>query len=90
MVVLSAYREFEQRVGSVSAVKGAKTAMVLDTIGNMPRDFSIKDLQERCPTVGIDLDSPHSAPREGNWTSRMSGAGSRCSVAEEINIVPID
>ena len=55
VVVLSAYREFEQRVGSVSSVKGAKTAMVLDTIGNMPRDFSIKDLQERCPTVGIDL-----------------------------------
>lgn len=55
VVVLSAYREFEQRVGSVSSVKGAKTAMVLDTISNMPRDFSIKDLQERCPTVGIDL-----------------------------------
>lgn len=53
--MLSAYRKFEQRVGSVSLVKGAKTAMVLDTIGNMPRDFSIKDLQEPCPTVGIDL-----------------------------------
>lgn len=55
VVVLSAYREFEQRVGLVSSVKGAKTAMVLDAISNIPGDFSIKDLQERCPTVGIDL-----------------------------------
>ncbi|MGI2909484.1 Fic family protein [Tolypothrix sp. VBCCA 56010] len=55
VVVLSAYREFEQRVGLVTSVKGAKTAMVLDALNNMPGDFSIKDLQERCPTVGIDL-----------------------------------
>ena len=55
VVVLSAYREFEQRVGLVTSVKGAKTAMVLDAISNMIGDFSIKDLQERCPTVGIDL-----------------------------------
>ncbi|MEA5625821.1 Fic family protein [Nostoc sp. UHCC 0251] len=55
VVVLSPYREFEQRVGLVSSVKGAKTAMVLDAIGNIAYDFSIKDLQEQCPTVGIDL-----------------------------------
>lgn len=53
--MLSAYRDFEQRVGLVTQVKGAKTAMVLDAISNMPFDFSIKDLQEQCPTVGIDL-----------------------------------
>jgi hypothetical protein len=29
--------------------------MVLDAISNMPFDFSIKDLQAQCPTVGIDL-----------------------------------
>lgn len=55
VVVLSAYREFEQRVGLVTSVKGAKTAMVLDAISNLHGEFSIKDLQERCPTVGIDL-----------------------------------
>lgn len=55
VIMLSAYREFEPRVGLVSSVKGAKTAMVLDAISNIPGDFSIKDLQERCPTVGIDL-----------------------------------
>ncbi len=55
VLVLSAYREFEQRVGLVTNAKGAKTAMVLDAISNMPFDFSIKDLQSQCPTVGIDL-----------------------------------
>lgn len=55
VIVLSAYREFEQRVGLVASARGAKTAMVLDAIANLPREFSIKDLQERCPTVGVDL-----------------------------------
>lgn len=55
VVVLSAYREFEQRVGLVTSVKGAKTAMVVDAISNLPVEFSVRDLQERCPTVGIDL-----------------------------------
>lgn len=55
VVVLSAYRDFEQRVGLVTSVKGAKTAMVLDAINNIVGDFSIKDLQEQCPSVGIDL-----------------------------------
>ncbi|WP_287313619.1 hypothetical protein [Moorena sp. SIO1G6] len=53
--VLSAYRDFEQRVGLVTSTKGAKTAMVLDAINNIVGDFSIKHLKEQCPTVGIDL-----------------------------------
>lgn len=55
VMLLSAYRDFEQRVGSVTSTKGAKTAMVLNSITNMLGDFSIKDLQEQCPIVGIDL-----------------------------------
>lgn len=55
VVLLSAYREFEQRVGLVTSAKGAKTTMVLEAIENLSREFSIRDIQERCPTVGIDL-----------------------------------
>jgi len=29
--------------------------MVVDAISNLPVEFSVRDLQERCPTVGIDL-----------------------------------
>ena len=55
VMLLSAYREFEQRVGYVTSAKGTKTAMVLDAINSLPREFSIKELQERCPKVSIDL-----------------------------------
>jgi Fic family protein len=55
VMLLSAYREFEQRVGYVTSAKGTKTAIVLDAINNLPQEFSIRELQERCPTVGIDL-----------------------------------
>lgn len=54
-VMLSAYREFERRVGLITTARGSKTAMVLDVIRNMHGEFSITDLQERCPTVGIDM-----------------------------------
>lgn len=37
------------------AIAPNRKAMVLDAISNIPGDFSIKDLQEQCPTVGIDL-----------------------------------
>jgi len=55
VMLLSAYREFEQRVGYVTSAKGTKTAMVLDAINSLPREFSIRELQERCPKVSIDL-----------------------------------
>ena len=55
VMLLSAYKEFEQRVGLVSTVKGAKTATVLDAVRSMKGEFSVKDVQERCPAVGIDL-----------------------------------
>jgi Fic family protein len=50
-VVLSAYREFEQRVGVVTTQKGAKQEMVADTIARLPQQFQISDIQKACPTV---------------------------------------
>ncbi len=55
VVILGAYQELERRVGTVTGGRGTKTAMVLDVIGRMAGEFSVGDLQERCPTVGIDL-----------------------------------
>lgn len=54
-VVIAAYKELEERAGTLTAARGAKTEMVLDTIRAMHGDFSVKDLRERCPHVGIDL-----------------------------------
>jgi Fic family protein len=54
-VVTAAYRELEERAGSLTAARGAKTEMVLEAIRATRGDFSVKELQERCPHVGIDL-----------------------------------
>jgi len=50
-----AYREFEERVGKTAAPRGAKTVLVLDMISKMRGDFSIAELQAKCPGVGIDM-----------------------------------
>jgi len=50
-----AYREFEERVGKIAAPRGAKTVLVLDMISKMRGDFSIAELQAKCPGVGIDM-----------------------------------
>lgn len=55
VMLLGAYREFENRLKLVETGKGAKTAMVLDVLNRMNGEFSISDLRERCPNVGIDL-----------------------------------
>lgn len=55
VMMLSAYREFERRVGVLTLSRGAKTEMVLGTIRSFARPFTIAELMERCPTVSIDL-----------------------------------
>ncbi len=53
--LLAAYKEMEQRVGTISTAKGAKRKMLLDAIAHKYGDFSVTELQESCPTVGVDL-----------------------------------
>jgi len=55
VMLFGSYQEFERRVGLVTASRGSKTAMILDAIEHFMSDFTIRDLQERCPQVGIDL-----------------------------------
>lgn len=50
-VILLAYREFENRVGVISSVKGAKTQMVLNAIENFGEQFRLSDILVACPTV---------------------------------------
>ncbi len=53
--VTAAYNELEERVGTLMSARGSKTGMVLDAIRASFGEFSVKDLQERCPHVGIDM-----------------------------------
>ena len=54
VMMLGAYREFEERVNLLESGRGAKRTMVLDVIGRMTGAFTVSELTERCPTVSID------------------------------------
>lgn len=51
VVVLSAYREFEQRVGLVTTMRGAKREMILDAVQRLPKQFQFADVERACPGV---------------------------------------
>jgi len=55
VMLFGSYREFERRVGLITTGRGTKTAMISDAIGHFVGDFSIRDIQDKCPNVGIDL-----------------------------------
>lgn len=54
VMLLGAYREFENRVGLVETARGAKAAMIVSAIERLPARFTISDLMAQCPTVGVD------------------------------------
>ncbi len=51
----TAYREFEERAGQVSAPKGAKTELIQAAIQRKQGPFRVADLQRECPGVSVDL-----------------------------------
>ena len=55
VMLLSAYREFEQRAGTLTTSRGAKSQMILDAIERISGDFKVSDIQRICPGVGLDL-----------------------------------
>ena len=53
-ILKEAYREFELRVGTLSAPRGAKSERVLAAIGGLEGQFSVGDVQKACPGVSMD------------------------------------
>lgn len=53
-VILRAYKEFEERVGTLSTGKGSKAHHIRTTIENMIGLFSISDIERICPSVSRD------------------------------------
>lgn len=51
----SAYREFEQRAGSIKSPKGAKTEIVIQTINSQAGEFSLSDIERLCPGISRDM-----------------------------------
>jgi len=53
-VVLRAYREFEERVGTLRSGRGSKTDLIEEAVGRRLGAFSISDIEKECPGVSRD------------------------------------
>lgn len=51
VVLLPAYREFEHRVGSMVARRGAKREMIIDAVHRLPSTFRYADIERVLPAV---------------------------------------
>lgn len=51
VILLGAYREFGDRVGAVTTVRGAKREMIVDAIHRLPFEFQYGDVERSCPGV---------------------------------------
>ncbi len=54
-IIKSAYKEFEDRLGRLEQARGEKKSMVSDAIAALTGEFSVAELQRKCPGVGIDM-----------------------------------
>lgn len=54
-VMLRAYREFEERVGTLAMGRGSKTQQVRDAVQRRVGPFSISDIEADCPGVSRDM-----------------------------------
>jgi len=54
-ILKTAYQEFEERLGQISAPRGEKTALIVRAIEQSLGMFRIADLQRQCPGVSIDM-----------------------------------
>lgn len=50
-MLLPAYREFERRVGTTTARRGAKREMIVDAVRRMPAAFRFADIERILPGV---------------------------------------
>ena len=53
--IKQAYDGFEERVGQTKTPRGEKTALVEATIVRQGGLFSVSDIRDACPGVGVDL-----------------------------------
>jgi len=54
-VLITAYREFEQRLDLTQSQRGAKTEMIEEAINAMQGEFTLTKLEQACPSVSRDM-----------------------------------
>jgi Fic family protein len=54
-VMLAAYKEFEERVGTLRTGRGAKTELVEQAVARRTRPFAIAEIEAECPGVSREM-----------------------------------
>ena len=54
-VLLAAYKEFEERVGTIRSARGSKTELVRAAVERRIGPFAISDLERDCPDVSREM-----------------------------------
>lgn len=54
-VLIAAYKEFEDRVGTIQTARGSKTERVRSAVLRRRGEFAISDIERDCPTVSRDM-----------------------------------
>ncbi len=54
-ILKQAYDEFERRVGQIKTEKGEKTSLIEATIARQSGPFTVSNIRDACPGVGVDL-----------------------------------
>ncbi len=55
LTLIRAYKEFEERVGTVKAGRGSKTDHVRQAVGRQIGTFAISDIEKECPWISRDM-----------------------------------
>jgi len=53
--LIAAYKEFEERVGTITTARGAKREMICQAIERLPDQFTAKEIRRACPGVSPDM-----------------------------------
>ncbi len=53
--LIRAYKEFEERVGTIRTGRGSKTDQIIEAVGRRIKPFSISDIEGDCPWVSRDM-----------------------------------
>ena len=78
-VLLRAYREFEERVGTIRTGKGSKTDQIRQAIERRIKPFAISDIEADCPGISRDMIRVvlRQLRDEGTISSEGKGRGAR-------------
>ncbi|OVE76019.1 cell filamentation protein Fic [bacterium E08(2017)] len=74
-VLIRAYREFEERVGSIASGRGSKTALIMAAVERRIGPFAISDIDADCPGISRDMIRVVLRQMRDNGVLRTEGHG---------------